>query len=150
LQIKVIQYPLKIVLEGNQYPLAKDLEDIGNPLEDMCYLQKLPIPSGEFVRGLPITSDTLLQICQRIANTLFPSVTNLPEGCQQPMAHLQECCPNCTPRGNLCAIPLKKVKFTVKNKEATDSYLQKLSEVHLQIRLYPFIPPVPDHEKLGS
>jgi hypothetical protein len=32
-------------------------------------------------RGLPITSDTLLQICQRVANTLLPPVKNLPEGC---------------------------------------------------------------------
>jgi hypothetical protein len=47
----------------------------------MCYLQKLPIPSGKFVRGLPITSETLLQTCQRVANTLLPAVKYLPEGC---------------------------------------------------------------------
>jgi hypothetical protein len=38
-------------------------------------------PSEEFVRGLPITSDTLLKICQRLAHTLLTLVTNLPEGC---------------------------------------------------------------------
>jgi D-serine deaminase-like pyridoxal phosphate-dependent protein len=34
---------------------------------------------------------------------------------------LQKGCPNCTQRGNLCAIPLKKVKFKVKNQEAINS-----------------------------
>jgi hypothetical protein len=82
----------------------------------------LPIPSEKFARGLPITSDTLKQIYQRVANTLLPPVTNLTEGCQQPMAHLQEGCPNCTQRGNLFAIPLKKVKFKVKNQKARNSY----------------------------
>ncbi len=103
-------------------PSGQGLEGIGNTLADMCYMQKLPMSSGEFVRGLPITSDTLLQICQRVVNKLLAPVTNLPKGCQQPMAHLQEGCPNCTQRGNLCAIPLKKVKFKVIKKEATDSY----------------------------
>jgi hypothetical protein len=56
-------------------------------------LQKLPIPFGEFVRGLPITSDALLQICQRVANTLLLPVTNLPEGCQQPLAHCKRVAP---------------------------------------------------------
>ncbi len=78
-----------------------------------------------------------LEICQRVANNLWQPITNLPEGCQYPltpwkkfarglptkhMAHLQEGCPNCTQRGNLCAIPLKKVKFKVKNQEALNSY----------------------------
>ena len=35
---------------------------------------------------------------------------------------LQKGCPNCTQRGNLCAIPLKKVKFKVKNQEAINRY----------------------------
>jgi hypothetical protein len=34
----------------------------------------------------------------------------------------QQGCPNCTQRGNLCAIPLKKIKFKVKNKEAINNY----------------------------
>jgi hypothetical protein len=34
------------------------------------------------------------------------------------MAYLQEGCPNYTQRGNLCAIPPKKVKYKVKNQEA--------------------------------
>jgi hypothetical protein len=50
------------------------------------------------------------------------------------MAHLQEGCPNYIQKGNLCAIPLKKVKFKVKNKEAT-----VLSQNI--VRLYPTIPP---------
>jgi hypothetical protein len=36
------------------------------------------------------------------------------------MAYLQEGCPNYTQRGNLCAIPVKKVKYKVKNQEATN------------------------------
>jgi hypothetical protein len=38
------------------------------------------------------------------------------------MAYLQEACPNYTQRGNLCAIPLKNVKYKVKNQEAKNSY----------------------------
>jgi hypothetical protein len=86
----------------------------------MRYLQKLAIPSREFVRELPITSDTLLQICQKFANTLLPCVKIVPTGCQQPIGHLQVGCPNCTQRGNLCAIPLKKVNLKVKNQEAVN------------------------------
>jgi hypothetical protein len=56
-------------------------------LANMYYLQKLAIPFGKFATGLPITSDAQLQICQSVANTLLLPVTNLPEGCQQPMAH---------------------------------------------------------------
>jgi hypothetical protein len=37
-------------------------------------------------------------------------------------AYFQEGCPNYIQMDNLCAIPLDKVKFKVKNKEATDSY----------------------------
>jgi hypothetical protein len=37
------------------------------------------------------------------------------------MAHLQEGCPSYTQRGNLCAIPLKKVKFKVKKQETINS-----------------------------
>jgi hypothetical protein len=33
------------------------------------------------------------------------------------MAYLQEGCPNYTERGNLCAIPLKKVKYKVNTKK---------------------------------
>jgi hypothetical protein len=36
------------------------------------------------------------------------------------MAYFQEGCPNYTQRGNLCAIPQKKVKYKVKNQEATN------------------------------
>jgi hypothetical protein len=38
------------------------------------------------------------------------------------MAYLQEDCPNYSHRGNLGAIPLKKVKYKVKNQETTNSY----------------------------
>jgi hypothetical protein len=62
-------------------PSGQELEGVCNPLANMCYLQNLSIPSGEFVRGLPITSDTLHKICKRVANTLLPLVKNLPEGC---------------------------------------------------------------------
>jgi hypothetical protein len=53
-------------------PSGQGLEGAGNPLANMCYLQNLSIPSVEFVRGLPITSDTLLQICQRVAIPSYP------------------------------------------------------------------------------
>ncbi len=71
------------------------------------------------------------------AITLLPLVTNFAERCQQPMAYLQEGCPNWTQRSNLCAIPLKKVKFKVEHQEAV--IVKKLSEDHIQIMLYPSI-----------
>jgi hypothetical protein len=37
----------------------RKLDGIGNPLANICYFQKLPIPPEEFVRGLPMDSDTL-------------------------------------------------------------------------------------------
>jgi hypothetical protein len=75
-------------------PFCQGLEGVSNPLANMCYLQKLLISSEEIVRGFTITFDTRWQIYQRVANTLLPPVTNLPGGCQQPMAHLQEGCLN--------------------------------------------------------
>jgi hypothetical protein len=57
--IEVIQYPVTIVLEVNQYPLTNDYRVLAPSLAKMCYLQKLPILSEESVRGLPITSGTL-------------------------------------------------------------------------------------------
>jgi hypothetical protein len=50
---------------------GQGLEGVSNPLANMCYLQKLPIPSGKLARGLPITSKPY---------------TNLSEGCQYPLA----------------------------------------------------------------
>jgi hypothetical protein len=64
-------------------------------------------------------------------------MTKLPEACPYPLnpcnkfdggllttygIFSKEGCPNYTQRGNLCAIPLKKVKYKVKNQEATSSY----------------------------
>jgi hypothetical protein len=81
-------------------------------------------------------SSTLWGICQRVVNNLRPPTTNLPEGCQYPLTPfdkfarglpttygtLQAVFPNCTQRGNPNAIPLKKVKFKVKNQKAINSY----------------------------
>ncbi len=74
MSIDFIQHPLTTALEGNQCPLAKE-KGIDNPLENVCYLQKLPIVSEEFVQGLPIT----VTPCNKFA-----------KGCQQSVAHLQE------------------------------------------------------------
>jgi hypothetical protein len=57
MSIEVIQYPLTTALEGNKYPLAKDYRATLWKIYAIC--KKLPIPSEEFVRGLPIISDTL-------------------------------------------------------------------------------------------
>jgi hypothetical protein len=88
-------------------------------------------------------ANTLWRIYQRFTNNLGHPITNLSEGSQyplipcnkfaresqQPMAHLQKNCPNCTQRGNFCSIPLKKVK-KVKNQQALNSY-KNYQEVHL-------------------
>ncbi len=81
-------------------------------------------PSGKYVLFAKVFN-TLWRICQRVANNLWHPVTNLPEGCPYPLTPckkfargllttfgtLQKGCPNCTQRGNLCAMPLKKVKI---------------------------------------
>jgi hypothetical protein len=92
----------------------------------MCYLQKLLIRSGEFVRGLPVTSDILEQICYRVANALLPTVNNLREGCQQLMAYLKEGCSSYVQRGCLCEMPLKKVKFKVKKQQQKQEAIDTL------------------------
>jgi hypothetical protein len=67
----------------------------------------MPILSKEFVRGLPIPFDTVYKFAR---------------GLPIPLTHLQEGCPNNIQRVNLCAIPMKKVKFKVENHEATGSF----------------------------
>jgi hypothetical protein len=79
MSLEVIQYPLTTVLVDNQYPLAKGYRVLVTLWQHMLFA-KLPIPSKEFVRGLPITSDTLRQVGHRVANTLLPPVTNSPRG----------------------------------------------------------------------
>ncbi len=83
-------------------------------------------PSGKYVLFAKVVN-TLWRICQSVANILWHPVTNLLEGCQYPLTSckkfargllttfgtLQKGCPNC----NLCAIPLKEVKFKVINQE---------------------------------
>jgi hypothetical protein len=54
---------------------------------------------------------TVLQFFQRDANILLTPITNLPKGCQQPMAPLQEGCSNCTQRGNLFCSTAEKSKI---------------------------------------
>jgi hypothetical protein len=69
----------------------------------MYYLQKLTIPSREFVRELPIP----LTPFNKFAKGLLTTVT-----------HLQEGCPNNIQRGTFVHyLPLKKVKFKVKNQK---------------------------------
>jgi hypothetical protein len=49
--------------------------------------------------------------------------TNLQEDRPQPLARLLKGCPNHIQRSNLCAVPQKKPKFSVKNQEATVSFI---------------------------
>ncbi len=90
-------------------------------------------PSGEYVLFAKVAntlwgicqravSDTQWQICLRVANTLLPLVTNLPERVANNLWYFQQGCPNYTQRDNLCAIPLKRLKFKVKNLERMKSY----------------------------
>jgi hypothetical protein len=122
MSIEVIQYPLTSVWRGINSLWPTRIREYWKPSRKFFYLQKLPIPPGKFARGLSSHSHTLQQICHTVANNLLTPVTNLPEGCQQCIAHLQEGCPNYIQKGNLYSIPLNKVKFNVKNQEATDSY----------------------------
>jgi hypothetical protein len=41
--------------------------------------------------------------------------------------------------GNLCGIPLKEIEFKVKKQEATEGYIERLSEVRLQIMRIPLL-----------
>jgi hypothetical protein len=61
-----------LYVEGNQSikTFGKLRVGIANFLKTMCYLQKLPLPYEEFVRGLTIPSVSLSQICQSADNTI--------------------------------------------------------------------------------
>ncbi len=102
-------------------------------------------PSGKFVIGRQRLLATLWQILQRALAT-FANSTYLPKGCQHPLIlghrvlitltlqsncqrildklyrHLQEGCPINKKRGNLFAIPLKKLKVKINIQKATDSF----------------------------
>jgi hypothetical protein len=64
------------------------------------------------------------------------------------MTGLQEGCPSYTQNGQPLGNTFEKVKFKVKKPSSTKYVVIKLSEVHLQIRLYPSIPPTA-HLSLG-
>ncbi len=100
-------------------------------------------PSAKFITGCWRLWATLWQILQRVL-TNFANSIYLPEGCQHPLIlgqrelitlqsncqrvlyklyrHLQEGCPINKERGNLFAIPLKKLKIKINIQEATDSF----------------------------
>jgi hypothetical protein len=104
-------------------------EVIGNPLANLYRVSE--------IIGNPLTNS------QKVLAT-FASSTYLPEGCQHPLIfgqrvlitlqsnfqrildnlnrHLQEGCPSNKERGNLFAIPLKKLKVKIKIQEVTDSF----------------------------
>jgi hypothetical protein len=50
---EVIQYLLVTAPQAIQSPLAHVYRDFGNPVKNICNLQKLPIPSENFLGGLP-------------------------------------------------------------------------------------------------
>jgi hypothetical protein len=82
---------------------------------------------------LIIHSD-LFKIRQKVVNALWPPVTNLLEVWQQSSTHLQEICPK--QRGNLFATPRKRLKFSIKNRRATDKFKSYYRGLSL-IMLYP-------------
>jgi hypothetical protein len=82
----------------------------------MCYFQKLPIPPGKFFRGLPITSDTLLQICQWVAITSDPC-NKFAIGLPTTYGTWARDFPNWAQKDTLSAIPLQKVKIKIKNQK---------------------------------
>jgi hypothetical protein len=47
---------------------------------------------------------------------------HFPKGCQQPLTHLQEGCPNTIQKGKLFATILQNVKFKAKNQQAAEKY----------------------------
>jgi hypothetical protein len=56
--------PLQATLESSQYSGANDQKVL------VTLLQKLSIPSEESARGLPVPSESRIQIRQRVANTV--------------------------------------------------------------------------------
>jgi hypothetical protein len=105
---RVIQYPLPTVLEGNQYPLTKDQWVLATLWQIRAIFKSCQF----LLRNLSEGCQYPLTPYNKFANTLWPPVTNLSEVSQQPLAHLQEDCPDKIQRGNLCAIPLNKVFLT--------------------------------------
>jgi hypothetical protein len=66
---EVIQYPQSNAQKCSQYPVT-NVRGIGNPLTNKCYLQNFLTSCEDFVRGLPIPSDSLEEIFRKFANTL--------------------------------------------------------------------------------
>ncbi len=82
----------------------------------ICNLQKFPISSEEFVRGLPI----LLTLYKNLPESFrYPltSCNKSPKGCQEPLTHLQESCPNSIQSSHICVILVKKEKFKLKTRK---------------------------------
>jgi hypothetical protein len=52
-----IVYPLPTDPEGKQY-IGQKITGVLETLTNICYLQKMPIPSKEFVRELIVSPDT--------------------------------------------------------------------------------------------
>ncbi len=50
--LEFVEYPLATASEGKHYPLVKDQRVLETLWTNMCTLQKLPISSEEFHRGL--------------------------------------------------------------------------------------------------
>jgi hypothetical protein len=111
--------------------LCKESEGIGNPLTKVCYLQKLPILSEEFVRGLPAPFDTLEKICQRVANTFAKGLPTTSDTFSRGLPqYIQKC--------NLFATPLRKVKFKVKTNKQHINLTKDHSFITKYCSIYPY------------
>jgi hypothetical protein len=134
--LEIIQYPLPAALEGNQFPLAKDQRALATLWQMYAICKSFQYP----LRYSSEVANTLghpKKIYQKVFNTLWPPVTNLPEDCQQPLTHLREGCPENKQRSNLFATPLKKVKFTLENMQTEKlKYYQRFITKECSIHLY--------------
>jgi hypothetical protein len=90
-----------------------------HPLRNVCYFQKLPIPSGGFFRRLPVTSDNLCNKFSEVFTIPLTSSNNFTRGLPITFDTFQEVRKISVPRGDLCAKLLKNLRFYKTRKQLT-------------------------------
>ncbi len=111
---RVIQNPLPASPKGKQ-TLWQWSEAVRDPQKNMCSLEKLPVPSVELLRELPIPLRPITKLIRGlpvISNTL----TNLLKGCQKLLRNLYEGFLLNIPDINLSAVSQKNLTLKWKRR----------------------------------
>ncbi len=131
--------PLATASWGVQYPpiaSSPRVEDVGNPMRYICHLQKKPIPSDGYRKGLPVSLWHPEQILHSVSST-SDTCLNITRGLPITSQAFSRGLPHA--EGNPYATSLKNLELLVLKPEATASF--KTVRGHL-IKFYPSILPI--------